>query len=320
MQQLLNLFRALGDETRLRTMLLVQYRELSIGELAAVFDQSQPRVSRHVRILDEAGLIERRKEGSWVFIRPARTDFDHVLSSLLQGRHGAGAETARQDREALDRLREAGAREAEKWFEANAFEWDCLRSLHVPESNVEQAILSTLDDREYDRMADIGTGTGRMVELLGDRAAHVVALDRSPSMLRLARAKLDGREVDFLQGDFNDLPLEENSCDLMVFHQVLHFAQHPERVMAEAARVLKPGGDLLIADFALHQREELRTRFAHNRLGFADDDMEQWMADCGLAPVERRELAGGPLTVKIWKGRLGADRIEPVRQEDGISA
>ena len=289
-------------------MLLVYDMELSVGEMSQILGQSQPRVSRHIRILSEAGLLERRKEGSWVFMRLGPAARMPPLRQLLFT-DGAVLPFAARDRAKLIEVRQESARQAESWFEAHAAEWDCMRSLHVAEGEVESMITAMLAGRAFNRMMDVGTGTGRMIELLGGQARHVLALDRSPAMLRLARSKLDrtpssvGNPVDFLLGDFQELPVEDATCDLLVYHQVLHYAQFPERVVGEAARVLAPGGQVLIVDFAAHDREELRSRHAHARLGFDDKAMEHWMALAGIALERVEQVNGGALTVKLWLGR-----------------
>ncbi|MDO7834780.1 metalloregulator ArsR/SmtB family transcription factor [Sphingobium sp. HBC34] len=315
----LDIFRALGDPTRLRIIHLLRAMELAVGEIAQVVGQSQPRVSRHVRILAEAGLVERRKEGNWVFLRlnrarivaPFLTLFDHLEPSdgeaLWQAADLARLAAVRADR----------ARAAEAYFAEHAEEWDAIRSLHVADADVEAAMTALLACEPIGHLLDIGTGTGRIIELFGEAAARVTALDRSPDMLRLARAKLPqeaGDKYALLLGDFLDLPLEPGSVDTVVLHQVLHYAQAPEMVIAQAARVTAPDGRVLIADFAAHEREELRTRDQHARLGFSNEQIEHWFADAGLALERVETLPGQQLTVQLWLGRRKSARV-PLREE-----
>ncbi|MEH3105884.1 MAG: metalloregulator ArsR/SmtB family transcription factor [Sphingomonas fennica] len=300
----LAIFRALADPTRLRIVALLRQMELSVSELAQVLGQSQPRVSRHVRILGDAGLADRRREGSWLFLRPGAVLADGQLLAAMDGwRDAAGDAWAAADAARLAAVRTERAAQAEAWFADHAAEWDAIRSLHVADAAVEAAIVDRLADRPVGRLVDIGTGTGRMLELLSPAAAAATGIDRSPEMLRIARAKLDGLPVDLRQGDMAALPLDAGSADTVILHQVLHYATQPDRVVAEAARLLAAGGRLLIADFAPHDREELRTRDAHARLGFADDAMAGWMAAAGLAADPPVTLGGGALTVKLWLGR-----------------
>jgi len=302
----LDIFRALADSTRLRIMALLQSMELSVGELAQVLGQSQPRVSRHVKILCDAGLAERRKEGSWVFLALGeRALVDPVVAALkawdaIEPDHWAVADAARLAAVRADRAAAANA-----WFEANAGEWDAIRSLHIAECEVEEAMARVLGDTPVRQLVDIGTGTGRMLELFGGRAQAALGIDRSSEMLRLARAKLADREpqVELRQADLYALPLSDGAADLAILHHVLHFAQQPGAAIAEAARVLAEGGRLLIADFAPHDREELRSRDAHTRLGFSDDQITGWFAAAGLVPARIETLEGGALTVKLWLAR-----------------
>lgn len=305
-------------------MLLLLKMELAVGELAQILEQSQPRISRHIRILDEAGLAERRKEGSWVFLRPGQAAELDLLRRLFRSDNVISSEQAVADEAKLSLVRKARAEMAERYFAAHAEEWDAIRSLHLPEDDVEQAMLALLKDVKLGHMLDIGTGTGRMIELFGPNSEKVTALDKSPEMLRLARAKILGNEADKTEqaalarktelklGDFNILPIGDGQVDSVVLHQVLHYAQHPEAVLSEVSRVLGHGGTVLIADFAAHDREELRTAHAHARLGFSDDSMKRWFAATQIDMVQSRTLDGGELTVKIWVGRKsGLSQLHP---------
>lgn len=305
----LSIFRALADPTRLRIFHLLRAMELSIGELAQVLGQSQPRVSRHVKILADAGLAERRKEGSWVFLGLGPDDCVVPLFAAIDdwSRDGEDAWSV-ADRARLAAVRADRASAAARYFAEHAEEWDAIRSLHVPESAVEQRIVDMLSDSPIGRMVDIGTGTGRMIELIGDRASAVMGIDRSPEMLRLARAKLADAglpQAELRQGDMYALPLGDGSADCVILHQVLHFAQHPAAAIAESARVLAPGGRLLIIDFASHDLEELRSRDAHARLGFGDDQILGWYQAAGLGLERVEALIGDALTVKLWLGVRG---------------
>ncbi|MBN8839655.1 MAG: metalloregulator ArsR/SmtB family transcription factor [Sphingomonadales bacterium] len=307
----LEIFRALADSSRLRIVRLLRTMELSVGELAQVLGQSQPRVSRHVKILCDAGLAERRKEGSWVFVALGPTEAVAPVAAALDGWEAASPDRqAAADVARLAAVRADRAASAAAWFEANAGEWDAIRSLHVAEEQVEQAMLDALGEAPVGRLIDIGTGTGRMIELFAPRADTALGIDRSSEMLRLARAKLGEQglaNVELRQADLYALPMGDGEADVAIIHHVLHFAQQPGAAIAEAARVLAPGGRLLIADFAPHDREELRARDAHTRLGFSDAQIERWFTAAGLTLARVETLAGGELTVKLWLGvRHGA--------------
>jgi SAM-dependent methyltransferase len=303
----LDIFRALADPTRLRIVALLRAMELSVGELAQVLAQSQPRVSRHVKILCDAGLAKRRKEGSWVFLCPGEAARVGPLFAALDqwdkvdGRdHWVLADAAR-----LAAVRADRATAAQAYFDAQAGQWDAIRSLHVAESDVEAAMERVLDGQAIGRLVDIGTGTGRMIELFGARATHALGIDRSPEMLRLARAKLTeqtGLSYELQQGDITRLSLADGSADTVILHQVLHFLPAPELAITEAARLVAGKGRLLIVDFAPHDHEELRTSDAHARLGFSDAQINTWFETAGLQLERSEELAGGSLTVKLWCG------------------
>ena len=306
---LIDVLRALADPTRLRIVRLLTRMELAVGELAQVLGQSQPRVSRHIRILCEAGLAERRREGSWVFLRGAGTaKLTQLLDALLDSGErddAAFAAQAEADRLRLGQIRSTRETRAAEWFARHAAEWDTLRSLHGADEPVEAALGKLLDEMPIGRLLDVGTGTGRMAELLEPLADGVTALDNSPEMLRLARARLQrlapGR-VELVQGDFAALPFADAVFDTVLFHQVLHYAQAPEIVLTEAARVTRTGGRIAIVDFAAHDREELRDRHAHARLGFADDQVAALLTEAGFAPGPGAVLPGPELTVTIWTG------------------
>jgi ArsR family transcriptional regulator len=301
MRRLLDLLRALADPTRLRIFVLLRAMDLSVGELAQVLQQSQPRVSRHVKILADAGLAVRRKEGSWVFLSIATGPAIDPLFALLDLLVGEDERDAAR----LEEVRADRAVSAQRYFAAHADHWDAIRSLHVAESEVEAAMTSLIGKGPVGRLVDIGTGTGRMLELFGGKATIAYGVDRSPEMLRLARVKLAECAVgtaELRQGDIYALPLEDESADTVIIHQVLHFAHQPGVAIAEAARLLSPGGRLLIADFASHDREELRAQDAHVRLGFDDAQIAAWFAAAGIEIVRIEALTGGELTVKLWLG------------------
>src|SRR6185503_15638794 len=304
-------FQALADPTRLRIVVLLRLMELSVGELAQVLGQSQPRVSRHLKILADAGVLERRKEGSWVFLTLADAERVEPMFALVD----AWTDPLTQELFAIDAarteaIRAERAEAANRYFAGHAEVWDQIRSLHVAESEVERAIDDALGKRPLGRLVDIGTGTGRMIELFGPRAIQAVGIDRSSEMLRLARVKLEaaGISSSLRQGDMYALPLGDHSADSIIVHQVLHYAHSPAVAIGEAARVLAHGGTLLVVDFAAHEREELRERDAHIRLGFEDDVMAGWFASAGLTMNRVEHLPGGELTVTLWQGSKSEER------------
>ena len=298
-------FQALADPTRLRIVALLRLMELSVGELAQVLGQSQPRVSRHLKILADASVLERRKEGSWVFLTLAEAGHIEPLFTLVdQWADVATHALFASDAARTESIRAERAEAANRYFAGHAGVWDKIRSLHVAESEVEQAIDQALGRLPLGRLVDIGTGPGRMIELFGPRADQAIGIDRSSEMLRLARVKLEaaGIQSSLRQGDMYALPLPEESADNVIIHQVLHYAHSPAVAIAEAARVLARQGTLLVVDFAAHEREELRLTDAHIRLGFEDEVMAQWFASAGLEVDQVQHLKGGELTVTLWRG------------------
>jgi ubiquinone/menaquinone biosynthesis C-methylase UbiE/DNA-binding HxlR family transcriptional regulator len=303
--------RAAGERSRLRILAVLRRGELTVSELAGILGQSQPRVSRHLKILADAGVLERRKEGSWVFLTLSDAEQVQPMFALVDFWADPATETLfASDAARTEKVRAERAEAALRHFEGIAEVWDQIRSLHVAESDVEHAIDRALGTPPLGRMVDVGTGTGRMIELFGPRASQAIGIDRSSEMLRLARVKLEaaGISSSLRQGDMYALPLADHSADTIVIHQVLHYAHSPASAIAEAARVLAPDGTLLVVDFAAHEREELRLSDAHIRLGFEDEAMTGWFAAAGLTIDDIQHLRGGELTVTLWRGVKAAIR------------
>jgi ArsR family transcriptional regulator len=302
-ESLLDILRALADPSRVRILLLVRRIELSVGELVMVLGQSQPRVSRHVRILAEAGLVARAREGAWVFVRLGPSAVTGPVLALLDA---LAADVGGDDLKRLEMVRAERAAAADAWFAAHAADWDTERSLFTREAEVEAAIHAALAGRALGDLVDVGTGTGRMIELLGPQADTALGVDRSPEMLRLARGRLEAAGLSHAEvrhGDIYALPREDGSADTVVLHQVLHFADDPAAVIAESVRLLRPGGRLLVIDLAPHEREELRSQRRHVRLGFADEAVTGWMTAAGLTARAVAHLpAADALAVTLWLG------------------
>ena len=298
--------RAAGEPTRLRILAILALGELTVSELTQVLLQSQPRISRHLKLLADAGLIVRYPEGSWVFYRldeSARLGdlLAEIIASLPQGDH-----ELQRDRERLAEVRAERAARAQAYFAANAAQWDSLRANHIPETAIEERMGELIGGRDIDLLVDLGTGTGRMLEIFGTRASRAVGFDISPDMLTIARAKLDelaAENCQVRQGDCANVPLEDNVADIVILHQVLHFLDDPQRAVNEAARITRPGGCVLIADFGPHEMEDLRNEHAHRRLGFADDEMNHMLRAAGLfaAAGDTLTAQNTPLTVAMWQ-------------------
>lgn len=306
--QAVEILRAAGEPTRLRILSLLAAEELSVLELCRILDQSQPRVSRHLKLLAEAGLVERFPDGAWVFYRlaaeaPGRELIGQVLADI-----DPADPLARRDAERLSAIHGERSEEATAYFARNAARWDEIRSFHVAEDKVETAILRAAGDQPVERLLDLGAGTGRMLTLLGPKAKRCLGLDLSQQMLNIARVHIGeaGLEAELRHGDIFATRLPDGFADLVTVHQVLHYLSDPAAAVAEAARLVAAGGRLLIVDFAPHDLEVLREQHQHRRLGFSDDEILRWLASAGLQGEVSETLppaSGEGLTVKIWTGR-----------------
>ena len=304
--------KAAGEETRLRILALLAEAELTVSDMTEILRQSQPRISRHLKLLAEAGLVDRFREGAWAFFRLAEQGAAADVVRALIARLDPHDTTIARDRERLARVRAARVETAQAYFRAHAAEWDRIRRLHAADDAVENAIRAALADKPFRSLLDLGTGTGRMLEMFGPRIARGLGIDLSLDMLLLARARIERaglKHCSVRQGDIYDLSVPRNSFDVVIIHQVLHFLDDGARAIHEAARVLRPGGRLLVIDFAPHDLEFLRDEHAHRRLGFAPETVTQWMKIAGLDVLLQESLVPesgeteGKIAVSLWLGR-----------------
>jgi len=303
--QAVEVLRAAGEPTRLRILALLAREELAVLELCGVLDQSQPRVSRHLKLLAEAGLVERFPDGAWVFYRLTGAGQAGGLIREVLDRVDPADPVLTRDAERLSAVFAERASVASDYFARNAARWDEIRSLYIAEHDVEAAILRAAGPGPYKRLVDLGSGTGRMLTLLGPRAEAALGLDLSQQMLNIARghiteAGLKGCELR--HGDIFGTRLPDGDADLVVVHQVLHYLTDPAAAVKEAARITAPGGKLIIVDFAPHKLEFLREQHAHRRLGFSDAEIRRWLGE-GAFDVRVETLPparDAGLTVKIW--------------------
>lgn len=316
--QAVDVLRAAGEPTRLRILALLAREELAVLELCRVLDQSQPRVSRHLKLLAEAGLVERFPDGAWVFYRLVESGHAGELAAEVLRRIDPADPVLGRDAERLTAVQAERASEADAYFARNAARWDEIRSLYVPEAAVEAAVLKAAGAGPFRRMVDLGSGTGRMLTLLGPKAEQALGLDLSQQMLNIARshvAEAGLERCELRHGDIFGTRLPDGFADLVVVHQVLHYLGDPAAAVKEAARITAAGGRLIIVDFAPHHLEFLREQHQHRRLGFSDAEMERWLAEAGLEavaahalPPEPNEGRGEGLTVKIWTAERAAAR------------
>jgi ArsR family transcriptional regulator len=307
--QALAALRGAGEATRLRILALLAGGELNVKDLTQILGQSQPRISRHLKLMADAGLIRRFREGSWVYFRLADQGAEAALARAIVENIDASDLTIARDRARADAVQQARAEMAQAYFKAHAGDWDKIRTLHVAEKDVEGAMDEALGEGPFDLFVDLGTGTGRILELFGRRANRALGFDINHAMLAYARMKLERAGLSHAQvrhGDLHNVPLPDGSADAVVLHQVLHFLDDPAAALAEAARLLAPGGKLLVVDFAPHELEFLREQSAHRRLGFAREQIGRLLESAGLKLERFRELkpapSGGKLTVSLWLG------------------
>ncbi len=309
MEKLLAGLRAAGETTRLRLLHLLSQGEFNVSEITRILGHSQPRVSRHLKLMVEAGLLERYKEASWVLFRLAEhgqaADLARAILALLP----ADDPVLERDRTRLAEIIGERHAAAMTYFSANAANWDQLRSLHVSEDLVEAAMKRLVGEAPVGLFLDLGTGTARVLQLFSPLAEQAVGIDQSRDMLAVARANLEvahERRAQVRQGDIMALPFASGAADLVTIHQVLHYLDDPARALIEAARVLSPGGRLLIVDFAPHELEFLREDHAHRRLGIADEAMAGWLRRAGLKILKSETLDpparadGEGLAVRLW--------------------
>jgi ubiquinone/menaquinone biosynthesis C-methylase UbiE len=323
MDRLLAALRAAGEGTRLRVLGLLGHGELTVSELTQILGQSQPRVSRHLKLLDEAGLVSRFQEGTWAFYRLCDEGTEGELASVIVERIPDGDAQHARDLERLEEIRKTRLDIANAYFSKNAEDWADVRKLHVDEEQVEAALLRAVASLEIKNLVDVGTGTGRILEIFAAHIEKGIGIDISQDMLSVARSALANKSLSHCQarlGDMYNIPVASGSQDAVVIHQVLHYAIQPDIATREAARILRPGGVLLIVDFAPHDLEELRHDHAHRRLGFGDEEVVGWARTAGLERRSVEHLEGEVLTVTIWQFdkpgklmRLVGDQI----QKDG---
>lgn len=318
---LVDALKAAGEPTRLRLLALLRRGDLAVGELVKILSQSQPRLSHHLKTLANAHLVERLPEGSWVFYRAANKGWPRRVLDALFAEIDLSEGDFAADQAALAEIRQTRLSTANAYFEAVAGDWDRIRALHFPNEAIEQALLEAANPGPLHRIVDLGTGTGRMLTLFAPRASEAEGLDLSHQMLTVARANLTKAGITnarVRQGDVAATPFESRSAELVIIHQVLHYIEDPAAVIAEAARILRPGGQLLIVDFAPHDLTFMQEDHGHRRLGLRLEDMQAWAHASGLTlQTPRRfdppETLEQGLSVLIWSA------ARPTQQQEAAA-
>ncbi len=310
MENIATALKALGHPERLRILVLLSRGDLTVSELTQILSLSQPRVTQYIKTLETAGIIERLKEGSWVFSRLRRGNeaITALVATTLSALPADDKDIA-SDARRLNDVRNARAQAAQDFFARVANDHDRPQAEYLPRGDIETEMRALAGPGPFDYMVDLGTGTGRILEIFADRTARGSGIDSNPEMLRVARHNLAGERLRHLtvrQGDLHATPLDAGIADFVTVHQVLHYLDRPGDAILEAARLLTPGGQLMIVDFDSHDREEFREKYAHRRLGFTDGEIAGWMQDVGLTLNETRTATNaqaGP-TVKLWLGKF----------------
>ncbi|WP_332687794.1 ArsR/SmtB family transcription factor [Devosia sp.] len=308
LDELVTVLKAAGEDTRLRLLALLADGDHSVKDLTEILKQSQPRVSRHLKLLADAGLIERNAEGAWAYYGLAQDGDAAALAQWLITRVDDTDIERSRDIERQQAARTNQQARASEYFAKVAGSWDLLKTLHVPEEAVEAAVVDALGGRRVETLIDLGTGTGRMLEVLADSYRRGIGIDSSREMLAVARSRLASAGINHAQarlGDIGDVDLTAGPADVIVVHQVLHYFDDPGRMLAQARRLLKPGGEMIIVDFAPHDLEFLRSEHAHRRLGLSQSQMSGWAAAAGLVVEAVREFPSQSsergLTVCLWR-------------------
>lgn len=307
LNSLVNTLKASGEISRLRLLALLAGGELSVKDVTEILGQSQPRVSRHLKLLSDAGLITRHAEGAWAYFSITQDGLAGELARHIVAQLDEDDPQITEDRVRLEKVRHMQRTHAAAYFSEVASSWDLLRGLHVPEEAVEAAIVRLVGERKADLLLDLGTGTGRMLELLADQYHQGLGIDSSREMIGFARAKLAAAKVNHAQvrlGDITALEGNVHRADRIMLHQVLHYFDDPGQVLSAARRVLAPGGEIVVVDFAPHKLEFLRNEHAHRRLGLSEGQMEGWARAADLTVTEFKDFPGDngveSLTVCLW--------------------
>ena len=331
LDDLVDILKAVAEPTRLRLLALLADGDLTVSDLTEILGQSQPRISRHLKLLAEADLIDRYQEGAWAYFGLKRESGATAIARTILDTAAREDSTLQRDSERLLAVKRQRAERAQAYFSRHASEWDELRRLHASDDEIDAEIIRQIGPAHAGTLLDLGTGTGRMLELLQPLYGRALGIDASRDMLAVARANLDRAGIAkaaVRHGDILNLAYDGNEYDLVTIHQVLHFLDRPELAITEAARMLKPGGRLLIIDLAPHTLDHLREEHAHVRLGFSHATMAEWLKRAGLILDNAVDLHSGAasgemLTVTLWlahdarapenSGQSGRPLQSPVR-------
>ncbi len=305
---MLETLKALADPCRLRLTAVLLSGEFTVQELTRIMDMGQSRISRHLKILTEAGVLTVKRQGTWSYYRAGeecrffsaiRPAFERELEMLTE---------RSRDMAAVAEVLEERRRRSQEFFDRHARQWDDLARTLLPVPEYHKRLIKQVP--EGVTLLEIGIGTGALLIELAARAANVIGVDHSPAMLEEARRRLanDGvSSVELRLGEMSHLPLSDGSVGCVVANMVLHHAADPAAVLAEIRRVLVPGGVLLLADLARHEREAAREQLADQWLGFEENELTDWLKLAGFAVVTTELVAADPgqESVLLVQGETG---------------
>ena len=320
MDRLLIALRATAEPTRLRLLALAARGAFCVMEFTEILGQSQPRLSRHLKLLGDAGLLERVREGAQVWFALPAGEGGALVRDLL-ARLSDDDQVLAADRRQAARVLAERARVASESFRRQGADWDEMRALDLPAAAIETALLALIPENSG-RLIDIGTGTGRLLELLAPRISQGLGVDASKQMLALARSRLSRADLAHCAvrlADMYRLPLFDAGYDVALLHMVLHHAESPESVLAEVVRVLRPGGTLIVVDLAVHERIDVTERLAHRWPGFSDETMHQLLIGAGLSLGERIAVPGN-MQMILWPAHRPKRVEAPISQFASIPA
>ncbi|MFP4039119.1 MAG: metalloregulator ArsR/SmtB family transcription factor [Desulfosudaceae bacterium] len=296
-------FKALSDETRLRLLNLLLHHELKVGEMVAVLEMGQSRISRHLKILVEAGLLNTIREGTWGLYLVADSGPGHDLVESIRYLF--------EDNDLMqaDLVRAAGVIKerrlsTQRFFNTIADRWGLLKQEILGDFDLNRVILKEVG--RHSVAVDLGCGTGDLLEVMFAHAGKVIGVDSSPGMLDQARKRFNNHDnrVEIRLGELEHLPLSDQEASLAITSLVLQYLDEPEAAIAEVSRVVRPGGCFLIADLERHQQAVLREKYGARWLGFDTEKIKQWLLNQGfdLTSVERYPLKQG-LAINIFQSR-----------------
>lgn len=308
LDQYVNSLRAAAESTRIRLLVILSHNELTVSEITEITQISQPRVSRHLKLMCDGGLLDRVQEGAWVFYRVSNQSESAGLVKALLAFIPEQDLQIQSDLKRVEMIRGRHAKRAKDFFEKNAGDWDKIRKIYFNVPEVEQCMIDAVKGMQIDDMLDLGTGTGRMLEVFSPYIKRGMGIDHNQQMLNIARSQLEENNINHCQvrsGDINQVSLPNSSVDLITIHHVLHFLNDPKAVLQEAARLLKPKGKLIVVDFSPHDNEFFREEYAHRRLGFSDKEIKQWIEPLSMKlknieMIVTSQLKKQGLAINVW--------------------